>query len=36
LVAQLFLTVMARRLFVCVAELHWQILQTRLVQIQQH
>jgi len=35
LVAQLFLTVMARRLFVCVAALHWQILQTRLVQIQQ-
>ena len=36
LVAQLFLTAMARRQFVCAVELHWQILQTRLVQIQQH
>ena len=32
---QLFLTVMEKLLFVCVAVLHWQISQTRLVQIQQ-
>jgi hypothetical protein len=36
LVAQLFLTVMARLQFACVVEPLWQISQTRLVQIQQH
>jgi hypothetical protein len=35
LVAQLFLMVMAKHLFVCVAVPHWQTLQTRSVQIQQ-
>jgi hypothetical protein len=36
LVAQLFLTVMARLQFVCAAVHLWQISQKRLVQIQQH
>jgi hypothetical protein len=36
LVAQLFLTVMARRKFVCVVDHRSQISQKKLAQIQQH
>jgi 2-keto-3-deoxy-L-rhamnonate aldolase RhmA len=36
LVAQLFLTVMARRKYVCVADHHLLTSQKKLVQIQQH
>jgi hypothetical protein len=35
LVEQLFLTVMAKRRFVCVVDHHLQILQKKLMQIQQ-